>query len=34
MLTSLIGADALAMIPAGDGELAAGAPVALEPLLN
>jgi molybdopterin molybdotransferase len=32
ILTSLIGADALAMIPAGDGVLAAGARVALEPL--
>jgi molybdopterin molybdotransferase len=33
MITSLIGADALAMIPAGEGEMPAGAPVALEPLL-
>jgi molybdopterin molybdotransferase len=32
ILTSLIGADALAMIPAGDGTLAAGTVVALEPL--
>jgi molybdopterin biosynthesis enzyme len=29
MVTSLLGADALAMIPAGDGELAAGTIVAL-----
>ena len=32
VLTSLIGADALAIIPRGEGELAAGAEVALEPL--
>jgi molybdopterin molybdotransferase len=32
ILTSLIGADALAMIPAGEGTLAAGTVVALEPL--
>jgi molybdopterin molybdotransferase len=32
VLTSLIGADALAMIPAGEGALPAGSPVALEPL--
>ena len=32
ILTSLLGADALAMIPAGDGVLAAGTVVALEPL--
>jgi len=32
ILTSLIGADALAMIPAGDGTLAAGARVCLEAL--
>jgi molybdopterin biosynthesis enzyme len=31
-VTSLIGADALAMIPAGEGRLEAGARVALEPL--
>jgi molybdopterin molybdotransferase len=32
ILTSLLGADALAMIPAGDGMLPAGTPVALEEL--
>ena len=32
ILTSLLGADALAMIPAGEGVLAAGTVVALEPL--
>jgi molybdopterin molybdotransferase len=32
VLTSLIGADALAMIPAGDGTLPVGSPVALEAL--
>jgi molybdopterin molybdotransferase len=32
VLTSLLGADALAMIPAGDGELRAGTRVKLEPL--
>jgi molybdopterin molybdotransferase len=32
VLTSLIGADALAMIPAGEGTLLVGSPVALEPL--
>ncbi len=32
MLSSLLGADALAFIPAGDGELEAGASVTLEPL--
>ncbi len=32
LVTSLLGADALAFIPAGDGELAAGTSVALEPL--
>jgi molybdopterin molybdotransferase len=32
ILTSLIGADALAMIPAGEGTLTAGTVVALEPL--
>ncbi|MGB9184745.1 MAG: gephyrin-like molybdotransferase Glp [Solirubrobacteraceae bacterium] len=32
VLTSLIGADALAMIPAGEGALPAGSRVALEPL--
>ena len=32
VLSSLVGADALAMIPAGDGILAAGSRVALEPL--
>ncbi len=32
ILTSLIGADALAMIPAGEGTLAAGTAVTLEPL--
>lgn len=34
ILSSLIGADALALIPPGDGELAAGTPVALERLAN
>jgi molybdopterin molybdotransferase len=32
IVTSLLGADALALIPAGDGEMEAGARVALEPL--
>jgi molybdopterin biosynthesis enzyme len=32
MLSSLLGADALALIPAGEGELPAGAPVELERL--
>jgi molybdopterin molybdotransferase len=32
ILNSLLGADALAMIPVGEGELAAGSPVALEEL--
>lgn len=32
LISSLVGADALAVIPAGDGELEAGAAVALEPL--
>jgi molybdopterin molybdotransferase len=32
IVTSLLGADALAMVPAGDGELEAGAAVTLEPL--
>jgi molybdopterin molybdotransferase len=32
ILSSLIGADALAMIPAGDGVLAAGTAVSLEEL--
>jgi molybdopterin molybdotransferase len=32
IVTSLLGADALAVIPAGHGELEAGATVALEPL--
>jgi molybdopterin molybdotransferase len=32
VVTSLVGADALALIPPGDGELEAGATVALEPL--
>ncbi|HYB29860.1 MAG TPA: gephyrin-like molybdotransferase Glp [Solirubrobacteraceae bacterium] len=32
IVTSLLGADALALIPAGEGELQAGAAVALEPL--
>ena len=32
ILTSLLGADALAMIPAGDGHVPVGAPVALEAL--
>jgi molybdopterin molybdotransferase len=32
ILSSLLGADALAMIPAGDGELPAGTAVALEPI--
>jgi hypothetical protein len=31
-VTSLLGADALALVPAGEGELEAGAAVALEPL--
>jgi molybdopterin molybdotransferase len=30
VITSLLGADALALVPAGDGELPAGAPVTLE----
>jgi molybdopterin biosynthesis enzyme len=30
MLSSLVGADALAIVPAGEGELAAGARVAIE----
>jgi molybdopterin molybdotransferase len=30
LVTSLLGADALAFVPAGDGELAAGAPVTVE----
>jgi molybdopterin molybdotransferase len=34
ILSSLVGADALAMIPAGHGELEAGARVALEPLVR
>jgi molybdopterin molybdotransferase len=34
IVTSLVGADALAMIPPGDGELAAGTTVALEPLVR
>ena len=34
IVTSLVGADALAMIPAGNGELAAGTRVALEPLVH
>jgi len=33
-MTSLLGADALAVIPVGDGELPAGAAVALEPLVR
>ena len=32
IVTSLLGADALALVPAGEGELKAGATVALEPL--
>jgi molybdopterin molybdotransferase len=32
IVTSLVGADALALIPAGPGEIEAGATVALEPL--
>ena len=32
VLTSLVGADALAMIPAGEGTLPSGTPVALEPI--
>ena len=32
IVTSLLGADALALIPAGDGELEAGTSVTLEPL--
>jgi molybdopterin molybdotransferase len=32
ILSSLLGADALAMVPAGEGELAAGSTVALEPI--
>jgi molybdopterin molybdotransferase len=32
VLSSLLGADALAIVPRGDGELAAGATVALEPV--
>lgn len=32
IVTSLLGADALAMVPAGEGELEAGAAVTLEPL--
>ncbi len=32
IVTSLLGADALAFVPAGEGELEAGAAVALEPL--
>jgi molybdopterin molybdotransferase len=32
VLSSLLGADALAMVPAGEGELAAGSTVALEPI--
>jgi molybdopterin molybdotransferase len=32
IVTSLLGADALALVPAGEGELEAGATVALEPL--
>ncbi len=32
IVTSLLGADALALIPAGDGELAAGTPVEITPL--
>lgn len=34
VMTSLVGADALALIPAGEGELAPGTQVALEPLLR
>jgi molybdopterin molybdotransferase len=34
IVTSLIGADGLALIPPGDGELAAGTPVEIEPLLH
>ena len=32
MTTSMLGADALAIVPAGEGELEAGTPVALEAL--
>ena len=32
MTTSMLGADALALVPAGEGELEAGAPVTLEAL--
>src|SRR5436305_14558503 len=32
IVTSLLGADALALVPAGEGELEAGAAVTLEPL--
>jgi molybdopterin molybdotransferase len=34
VITSLVGADALAVIPAGEGVLAAGTPVALAPLTH
>jgi molybdopterin molybdotransferase len=34
VITSLVGADALALIPPGEGSLAAGTPVALAPLIN
>jgi molybdopterin molybdotransferase len=34
IVSSLLGADALAMIPSGDGELPRGAPVVLEPLVH
>lgn len=34
VITSLVGADALALIPPGEGSLAAGAPVALAPLIR
>jgi molybdopterin molybdotransferase len=34
LVTSLLGADALAFIPAGDGELAAGTPVTVEYLVG
>jgi molybdopterin biosynthesis enzyme len=30
VVTSLLSADALAIVPAGDGEVAAGTPVAVE----
>ena len=30
LLTSLLGADALALVPLGEGEVAAGEPVAVE----